>query len=363
MRTAPLVFALLIACSPAGTTTVTPPPAPPPPAVAAVTVTLPTNPLNVGAVEVALVVVKDASGSTLTGRATTWSSSAPAVATIDMQTGLITALAAGSSTISASSEAVQGSALLTVNVPAVASVTVTPTNPSVIIGATVQFAASTRDSHGNVLNNRPVVWSTGNAAVATVSQTGLATALGIGGPITITAMSEGIPGTSSVTVTPFAFGAGTYFVGTAVPAGRYRSINPVVTNCYWARLSGFGGSLAEILANDNASGPAVVDIAASDKGFTSSGCASWVAVVGPITSSLTAPFGPGAFIVGTDVAAGTWSAAAGFSGCYWQRSKTFSGLLSDIITNSFGPTPALVTISATDVEFYSSGCGNWVRVP
>lgn len=358
MRYAPFVFALLVACSSSGTTTAPPPP----PAVASVVVTLPTNPLNAGAGEVASATVKDASGAALSGRAVAWSSSAPSIATIDATTGLLTAVAPGTSTISAVSETVQGSAVLTVVVPAVASVSVTPGSPSLVVGTTVQLAAVTRDSHGNALNNRAVVWSTGNAALATVSQSGLVSALAIGGPVTITATSEGVPGTSSVTVTPFSFGAGTYAIGSAIPAGRYRSNNPAVTSCYWARLSGFGGTLGEIIANDNASGPAVVDIAAGDKGFMSSSCATWVAVVGPITTSPTAPFGPGAFIVGTDIAAGTWSAAAGFPNCYWQRSRTFTGLTSDIITNNFGPSPAIVTIPSSDVEFYSSGCGSWTKI-
>ncbi len=45
--------------------------------------------------------------------------------------------------------------------------------------------------------------------------------------------------------------------------------------CYWARLNGFGGSVGEIIANGNASGPVIVEIANTDVGFESSGCGQW----------------------------------------------------------------------------------------
>jgi hypothetical protein len=60
-------------------------------------------------------VLKDANGKTLTGRAVTWSSSAPSVATVSV-TGLVTGLLVGTSTITATSEGQSGSAPLTVTV-------------------------------------------------------------------------------------------------------------------------------------------------------------------------------------------------------------------------------------------------------
>jgi len=60
---------------------------------------------------------------------------------------------------------------------------------------------------------------------------------------------------------------GTSVVGSTVQAGTYSSTG---ADCYWARLSGFGGTLDEIIANGN--GPSIVAIAPTDIGFHSERC-------------------------------------------------------------------------------------------
>jgi hypothetical protein len=69
-------------------------------------------------------------------------------------------------------------------------------------------------------------------------------------------------------------GDGTFRVGSDIAPGTYRAANPDGF-CYWARLSGTGGTLREIIANDNTTGPAVVTIAATDAAFESTGCGGW----------------------------------------------------------------------------------------
>jgi uncharacterized protein YjdB len=65
---------------------------------------------------------------------------------------------------------------------------------------TFQLAALTEDSVGGVLTGRTVTWTTSNPSVATVSPTGLVTAVSAAGNATITATSEGKSGTSAITV-------------------------------------------------------------------------------------------------------------------------------------------------------------------
>src|SRR5213082_1098510 len=81
----------------------------------------------------------------------------------------------------------------------VASVTVTPTAPTVQVGQTVQLTAAPKDSNGNPLSGRVITWSTDNPSVATVDGNGVVTAVAAGAA-TITATSEGQSGTASVTV-------------------------------------------------------------------------------------------------------------------------------------------------------------------
>ncbi len=72
-----------------------------------------------------------------------------------------------------------------------------------------------------------------------------------------------------------AFGEGTYVVGTDLQPGTWRA--ELGVNCYWARLSGFGGTEAEAtesaLTTDGVA--PVVTILQTDIGFTSNGCGSW----------------------------------------------------------------------------------------
>lgn len=62
----------------------------------------------------------------------------------------------------------------------VASVQVTPAANTLAIGQTRQLEAVTKDSAGNVLTGRAVAWSSSNNAVATVSASGLVTAVAAG---------------------------------------------------------------------------------------------------------------------------------------------------------------------------------------
>ncbi len=96
---------------------------PQPAAVASVTVALSASTARVGEPVTATATLRDASGQPVTGRAVTWASSTPAVATVD-GAGAITTLTPGSTMISATSEGRSGSATLTVLAPVVVTLAV-----------------------------------------------------------------------------------------------------------------------------------------------------------------------------------------------------------------------------------------------
>src|SRR5213083_80176 len=83
----------------------------------------------------------------------------------------------------------------------VASVTVTPGTASLTVGQTVQLTATLRDANGNPLTGRVITWQSSNSAIASVNGSGLVSGVAAGGPVTMTATSEGQSGTASVTVT------------------------------------------------------------------------------------------------------------------------------------------------------------------
>jgi Bacterial Ig-like domain (group 2)/Uncharacterized protein conserved in bacteria (DUF2141) len=62
----------------------------------------------------------------------------------------------------------------------VATVTVTPNNPSLKVGGTISLAAVARDAAGNPVNGVSFVWSSSKPEIASVTQTGKVTALAVG---------------------------------------------------------------------------------------------------------------------------------------------------------------------------------------
>ena len=167
--------------------------------VASVSVTPATATIGVGQTAQYAAITRDAFGNPLGGRTVTWSSSNPAVATVN-GAGQATGVAVGAATLTATSEGKSGTAALTVtNVP-VASVTVSPATASVPAGQGVQLTATLKDANGNTLTGRTVTWSSDNTAVATVSGSGLVSGVAAGAA-TITATSEAKTGTSAITVT------------------------------------------------------------------------------------------------------------------------------------------------------------------
>lgn len=87
----------------------------------------------------------------------------------------------------------------------VATVTVTPGSASGTVGQTGQFSAVAKDASGNVLTGKTITWSSTNAAIATVDQSGLATAIGPGSAA-IVATVQGKTGQAAITVTGGAAG-------------------------------------------------------------------------------------------------------------------------------------------------------------
>lgn len=170
------------------------------------------------------------------------------------------------------------------------------------------------------------------------------------------------PTTPTPTATPAPtyahFGDGTYQVGKDIQPGTYRTRSGSA-GCYYARLSGFGGTLDEIIANNTTDAPAIVTIAATDKGFSSQDCGTWTQNTSQITKSKTT-FGDGMFIVGTDITPGTYK-NTGAQGCYYARLSGFGNTLDDVIANNDVDTPTIVTIASTDKGFQSDGCGTWTE--
>ena len=171
------------------------------PVLASIVVQAPTGALTVGQSVQATAVAKDQNQQSMSA-SFTWTTSAPSVATVSSN-GLVTGVGAGSVNITAASSGITGTKSFTITAPspaAVANVTVALIPNSVSTGATSQAIVTLKDASGNVLTGRQVTFSSSSSSVATVTSSGLVTAVAAGTAM-IMATSEGISSSASLTVT------------------------------------------------------------------------------------------------------------------------------------------------------------------
>jgi len=173
--------------------------APAPAPVATVTLSASSSTLLVGTTLQVTATLKDATGNVLTGRTIGWTSSNTSVASVS-PTGLVTGIAAGNVTLTATSETKTGTLALTVAAAPVSTVAVGLASSSLQVGQNTQATATLRDASGNVLSGRSVTWSSSSPAVGSVSATGVVTAVAAG-TTSIVASSEGKTGSATLTVT------------------------------------------------------------------------------------------------------------------------------------------------------------------
>jgi uncharacterized protein YjdB len=140
----------------------------------------------------------DAQGAVLQGRTVTWTSSRPSVASVSAS-GVVTGLSPGGAAITATVEGKSAAAAVTVSPAPVAAVVVTPGSATLVLGQTTQLQAEPRSASGQPLSGRVVTWSSNASQVASVTSSGLVTALSPG-TATITASSEGRNGTATIRV-------------------------------------------------------------------------------------------------------------------------------------------------------------------
>jgi hypothetical protein len=145
---------------------------------------LPTNltlPLGLSQGFLAVVTLHDGTQQDAT-KATRWTSSQTAVATIDIK-GILQTVGTGTTTITATYLNLTAATTVTVTPPAVISVNISPAAPNpVTVGTTIAFTATGTMSDGSTSPDitKKVTWSSSNKAVATVDSAGGSTALAVG---------------------------------------------------------------------------------------------------------------------------------------------------------------------------------------
>ncbi|MEP6573856.1 MAG: Ig-like domain-containing protein [Gemmatimonadota bacterium] len=224
--------------------------------VAAVSVVPGSGSVSLGKSSQLTAVTTDSVGHPLTGRPVTWASDNQASVTVS-SSGVVTGVAYGNATITASSNGKNGTALISVDSANVATVTLAPTSLTIAVGASAPLSATTRDTAGQTLTGRVVSWSSSAPGVATVSATGVVSAL-TRGTATITASSEGKLGTASITTVPGAPASITLFPNpVTVGVGTSAQLQATVMDAGGDTLAGVSltwSSSAPLIASVNGSG-------------------------------------------------------------------------------------------------------------
>jgi hypothetical protein len=77
--------------------------------------------------------------------------------------------------------------------------------------------------------------------------------------------------------------------------------------------------------------------------------------------SVNGPFGDGTYLVGHELAAGTYRTDGSGGSCYWERLRDTSGEFSAIISNQAVSGPSTMTVRGSDEAVRFSGGCTWTR--
>ena len=167
--------------------------------VATVTVSPATQTLRRGNSLQMTAVAKNNQGVVINGITFTWASSNSSLAAVD-NSGKVLALAPGSVTITATADGQIGSSLLTITEVPIGSCTLTPQNLKITQSGQAAPVLVLKDTAGGVLSQvgRAITWSSDNNLVATVSTSGVISAVKQG-TAKITAADQNNPATSCFT--------------------------------------------------------------------------------------------------------------------------------------------------------------------
>jgi uncharacterized protein YjdB len=128
-----------------------------------------------------------------------WSSSAPAVTTINAQ-GVATSAGTGTSNITATFGSVSGFTTLTVSNVSLVSISISPANPRINQGTSIKFTAiGTFSDNSTSSNLSGLSWKSSKPSMANVRQSGVAHGKKVGS-VTISATASGITGTTTLTI-------------------------------------------------------------------------------------------------------------------------------------------------------------------
>ena len=254
--------------------------------VAKITINLGVSALSIGQTATASATVYDSTGQSLNGRSITWSvdnSSVMSQVSVGSNQDKITGRGAGQAVLTATSEGQSAAVTVAVATAPVASVSVSLAASNLLPGQTTQATTTLTDALGNPLTGRVVTYSSLDPTIATVSATGLVTAVATGAVI-IRATSEGKTGDASLTVgvpsvasVAVSFASSNLTIGqTTLATATYKDVNGVTLSGRSVQWTSLNPSVAtvSIAGVVTAVAPGTATIRATVESITGDGIAS-----------------------------------------------------------------------------------------
>ena len=291
----------------------------------------------------AMATYSDGSTADVTATAS-WTDSNAKVATIT-SSGDATAVATGSTTVTASLDTITGSATLTVAAApkTLTAIAITPGTANILAKATQQFTAIATYSDNSTANvTTTVAWTTSNASVATINSAGLATGVA-SGSATVTGTLSGVSGSANLAVT---VPAATLASIAVTPATA--TIAAKATQQFAATGTYSDGSTANITSTVSwtTSSAAVATVSASGLATgIAAGSATVTASLSGVTGTATLTVTP--ILTSISVSPATPSIAVGATQQFAATGTYSDGSTQPVTATWTAATPAIATINGS----------------
>lgn len=168
--------------------------------------------------------------------------------------------------------------------------------------------------------------------------------------------------TKKVVYQTFMTKAGLYKIGSKLKPGTYVARH-ASASCYWQRI-GAPNIYGSIVGQNYLKGQAVITIDANDTAVQTGGCGSFIRLSDMPVKLLTTIPSSGDYLVGLQLAPGTYRATYLGSACSWRTVRSFTGVESvDVIAHG-EPTAGPVDVTITDdvTGFLVANCGVWTKL-
>jgi uncharacterized protein YjdB len=275
-------------------------------------------------------------------------------ATINSSSGLATAVAAGTSTITATVGSISGYTIMTVSAVTLQSIAVTPTNPNLAKGFTLQLTATGTYSDATVRDiTSQVTWASVDSTVAPISSGGLATGSNLGSSL-MSASLAGKTGSTTVTVT-----------AAVLQSIAVTPANPTVATGLTKQLIATGtysDSSTQVITTQVIWTSGTQANATVNSGGLVSGVAAGTSLIGATLNSISGSTTLTVVTLGSSWAPVTTGSGGGSGTTYALMGITWTGTQFVTVGASSYPAESIIMTSPDGINWTVRASGTWTNL-